>query len=129
MPRLVCIWCLTSNLARTSDTKPDLWLAGGHNVDPVLTFFSVVSRDSVGILFLVAAMNELDAKSALQYHNHNAYIAHVITGPELGTQNKGSIFIVQKALYGLKSAARRCILGTSPAAFRTRWYGLCTPQS
>ena len=84
-------------------------VAGGHKttVDPVLTFSSVVSRDSVRILFLVAALNDLDVKSC---DIQNAYITadnrekrYVIAGPEFGS-DKGKVFIVRKALYGLKSA-------------------------
>ena len=73
------------------------------------TYSSVVSRDSVRIVFTLAALNDLKVKMA---DIGNAYLnapnkerVHVKCGPELfGPESKGKIAIVVRALYGLKSA-------------------------
>ena len=84
-------------------------VAGGHvtTVDANLAYSSVVSRDSVRILFLLAALNDLTVSAC---DIQNAYITadnrekiYCIAGPEFGSQ-MGSIFIIKKALYGLRSA-------------------------
>jgi Reverse transcriptase (RNA-dependent DNA polymerase) len=89
--------------------------AGGHTTETAssLTYSSVVSRDSVCIALLIAALNGLDLKAC---DIQNEYLTsdcrkkiYTIAGAEFGSE-KGSIFIVKKALYGLKS---------SGAAFRS----------
>jgi hypothetical protein len=67
----------------------------------------VVSRDSVRIALLVASLNELQL---LACDIQNAYLTadcreriYIIAGPEFGSE-EGSIMIVKKALYGLKSS-------------------------
>ena len=84
-------------------------VAGGHKTKPPnsVTYSSVVSRDSVRICLLIAALNELDIQSA---DIENAYLTapcreRVWTraGAEFGT-DKGKAFIIVKALYGLKSS-------------------------
>jgi hypothetical protein len=47
-------------------TRKARFVAGGHRTDPpsTLTYSSVVSRDSVRIAFLIAALNELDILAA-----------------------------------------------------------------
>ncbi len=54
-------------------TRKAHFVAGGHKTDPPssLTYSSVVSRDSVRIAFLIAALNKLDIISA---DIGNAYI-------------------------------------------------------
>ena len=85
------------------------FVAGGHvtHTPPEITYSSVVTRDSVRIAFLVAALNGLKVMSA---DIQNAYLTadcrekiFTIAGPEFGSE-QGSIMIVKKALYGLKSA-------------------------
>jgi Reverse transcriptase (RNA-dependent DNA polymerase) len=83
--------------------------AGGHTteVPKLLTYASVVSRDSVRITLTVAAMNNLQIMAC---DIQNVYLMAdcreriwTCTGPEFGSET-GTIFIVKKALYGLKSA-------------------------
>ena len=91
-------------------------VAGGHLTDPPssITYSSVVARDSVRILLLIAALNELDILSC---DIQNAYLTaecrekiYTVAGPEFGSE-EGSVMIVRMALYGLKS---------SGAAFRSK---------
>ena len=81
----------------------------GHKTDTPssVTYSSVVSRDSVRICLLIAALNELDIKCA---DILNAYLTAPIrekfytwAGPEFG-QDEGKPFIIVRALYGLKSS-------------------------
>ena len=84
-------------------------VAGGHTTDTPasITYSSVVSRDSVRIAFLIAALNDLDFMSA---NIGNAYLnapnkkkIWTIPGHEFRT-DKGSVFIITWELYGLKFA-------------------------
>ena len=84
-------------------------VAGGHETGDVstITYSSVVSRDSVRIAFLYAALNDLDVMSA---DIGNAYLnapckekIWTVAGPEFG-EDEGKIYIVKRALYGLKSS-------------------------
>ena len=91
------------------------FVADGHRTAPPqsMTYSTVVSRDSVRILLMIAALNELDLQAA---DIQNAFLTapnlercYMIAGPEfLDEQDK--VFIVKRALYGLKS---------TPNAFRT----------
>ena len=90
-------------------------MADGRKTDPPasLTFASLVSRDLVRIALLVAALNDLtvlacDIQGAYLNANCRERI-YTIAGPEFGSE-QGSVMIVKKALYGLK---------TSGAAFRS----------
>jgi hypothetical protein len=85
------------------------FVAGGHTTDvpSVLTYASVVSRDSVRIALTIAALNGL---KLLACDIQNAYLTAdcrekiwTRAGPEFGSES-GTIFLVKKALYGLKSA-------------------------
>ena len=85
------------------------FVAGGHMTDTpsTLTYASVVSRESVRIALTIAALNDLEVKSA---DIQNAYITApnkekiwTICGPEFG-QNQGKRAFIVRALYGLKSA-------------------------
>jgi hypothetical protein len=89
-------------------------VANGNETEapPTITYSSVVSRDSVRIALLIAALNDL---KLLSCDIQNAYLTadcreriYCIAGPEFGS-DAGSIMIIRKALYGLK---------TSGAAFR-----------
>ena len=83
-------------------------VAGGHTTDTPssITYSSVVSRDSVRIAFLVAALNDLDIMSAdignTYLNAPNKEKIWMIAGHEFGT-DKGVVFIT-RALYGLKLA-------------------------
>ena len=90
-------------------------VADGHKTKTPshVTYSSVVSRDSVRICLLAAALNDLDILSA---DIENAYLAAPCAekiwtrgGPEFGS-DAGQPFLVISALYGLKS---------SGAAFRS----------
>jgi hypothetical protein len=78
-----------------------------------LTYSSVVSRDSVRIALLIAALNDLNVMAC---DIQNAYLTApcrekicTIAGPEFGSE-AGTTMIIVRALYGLKS---------SGAAFRS----------
>ena len=84
-------------------------VANGNETDTpaALTYSSVVSRESVRIALLLASLNELEI---LACDIQNAYLTatcrekvYVIAGPEFGS-DAGSVMIVRKALYGLKSS-------------------------
>ncbi len=81
----------------------------GHMTDPppFLTYSTVVSRDSVRIGFLLAALNNLDLVSI---DIGNAYLqantkekVYTIAGPEFG-ELQGQKVLIVRALYGLKSS-------------------------
>ena len=84
-------------------------VAGGHKTDTpaTLTYSSVVARDSVRICLMLAALNGLDVRTC---DIQNAYLTApcrekvwTYAGEEFGSE-KGSIMIVVRALYGLKSS-------------------------
>ena len=85
------------------------FVAGGHTteVPSSLTYASVVSRDSVRIALTIAALNDLKVMAC---DIQNAYLTAdcrekiwTKAGPEFGSE-AGTLFLVKKALYGLKSA-------------------------
>jgi Reverse transcriptase (RNA-dependent DNA polymerase) len=86
------------------------FVAGGHTTevpDNLITYSSVVSRDSVRIALTIAALNDLQVMAC---DIQNAYLTAdcrekiwTVAGPEFGSE-AGNIFIIKKALYGLKSA-------------------------
>ncbi len=86
------------------------YVAGGHLTDPPtsMTYSTVVSRESVRIAFLVAALNGLDI---LAGDIQNAYLnadttekLYFIAGDEWKA-DRGRIVVIKRALYGLKSSA------------------------
>ena len=86
------------------------YVAGGHLTDPPtsMTYSTVVSRESVRIAFLLAALNNLNL---LAGDIQNAYLnapttekLYFIAGKEWGADEGRPIKIV-RALYGLKSSA------------------------
>ena len=93
-------------------TRKARLVADGHltaDIEPALTYSSVVSRESVRIAFLHAALNDLDV---LGCDVTKAYLnakcrekIWIRAGPEFGT-DEGSVMIIRKALYGLKSAGK-----------------------
>lgn len=85
------------------------YVAGGHRtkVDPSFAYSSVVSRDSVRIMFLVAALNDLDIAMC---DIGNAYLQAETrervwfkAGKEWGSR-AGQKVIVTRALYGLRAS-------------------------
>jgi hypothetical protein len=97
------------------DVKLDLtrkarYVAGGHMTEApaALTYSSVVSRESVRIAFMAAALNGLDILAA---DAQNAYLnadcresVYTIAGPEFGAARQGLRVLIVQALYGLKSS-------------------------
>jgi len=89
--------------------KKARFVAGGHTTDTpsIMTYASVVSRDSVRIALTIAALNGLDV---LGCDIQNAYISapckekiFTIAGREFGS-DAGKTMIIVRALYGLKSS-------------------------
>jgi Reverse transcriptase (RNA-dependent DNA polymerase) len=84
-------------------------VAGGHMTDPPssITYSSVLSRETVRIIFVVAALNELELTAADIGNAYlNAYTTekvYVITGPEFGHE-ASCVALIVRALYGLKSS-------------------------
>lgn len=90
-------------------TRKSRFVGGGHLTETPssLTYSTVVTRESVRIAFLMAALNQLDVKSA---DISNAYLnapcrekVWIVAGPEFGT-DEGSVMKVVRAWYGLKSS-------------------------
>jgi hypothetical protein len=84
-------------------------VAGGHRTEApgTITYASIVSRETVCIALLMAALNDLEVKIG---NVLNAYITAPVTkkvwtvlGPKFGS-NAGKIAVIVRALYGLKSA-------------------------
>lgn len=88
------------------------YVAGGHQTEPTkeITFASVVSRDSIRIGFLVAALNDLDILSAdISGAYLNAKAAekvYTIAGKEFGPSKEGRPVLITRALYGLRSSGK-----------------------
>ena len=88
-------------------------VADGHKLardSSAPTYASVVSRESVRILFTIASLNDLDVMAA---DISNAYLnapcgekLWIRCGPEFGPSFEGRIAILEKALYGLATAGR-----------------------
>ena len=86
------------------------YCADGHEtgVPALVTYSTVVSRDSVRILLTIAALNHLNVLSA---DVQSAFLpapnmekCWMIAGPEFGP-DEGKNFLVVQALYGLKSTS------------------------
>ena len=96
------------------DVKMDLtrkarFVAGGHMTEPPasITYSSVVSRDSVRLAFLLAALNRLEVMAC---DIGNAYLnapcrekIWFVAGPEFGSR-QGTVIKIVRALYGLKTS-------------------------
>ena len=90
-------------------TRKARFVAGGHMTDTPssITYSSVVSRESVKIAFLIAALNDLDIMSC---DIGNAYLnapckekIWFVAGKECGPNLEGKPCKLVRALYGLKS--------------------------
>ena len=86
------------------------YVAGGHMTEPPMaaTYASVVSRESVRLGLMLAALNGLEVLTA---DIQNAYLTspcqekiYTTLGPEFGPHRQGRKALVRRALYGLKSA-------------------------
>ncbi len=89
-------------------TRKARFVAGGHMTDPLtsLTYSSVVSRVSIRLAFLIAALNDLDILAADIGNAYlNAYTkekVHTECGLEFGHELIGRTAIIVQTLYGLK---------------------------
>jgi len=90
-------------------TRQARLVADGHKTQPPtsMTYSSAVSRDSVRIALITAALNSPEVSA---YDIGNAYLnancqekLWPVKGPEFGSE-RGSVRIVARALYGLKSS-------------------------
>jgi hypothetical protein len=90
-------------------TRKARFVAGGHTTEApaAMTYSSVVSRESVRLAYLIAALHDLELTSA---DISNAYLHAPCkekiwfqAGAECG-EHRGKVMIVTRALYGLKSA-------------------------
>lgn len=95
------------------DVKLDLtrkahYVAGGHWTDTPshLTYSSVVTRESVRIAFLIAALNDIEILST---DVGNAYLqaptrerVHTTAGPEFGPHRTAQTVIIVRELCGMK---------------------------
>jgi Reverse transcriptase (RNA-dependent DNA polymerase) len=92
-------------------TRKARFVAGGHVTHPPSTqaYASVVSRESVRIVLLLASLNDMDVMSAdIQGAYLNAPCqekVYTICGREFGTEHVGRIAEIVKALHGLKTSA------------------------
>jgi Reverse transcriptase (RNA-dependent DNA polymerase) len=91
-------------------TRKARFVAGGHLTDPPKesVYSSVVSRESVRLFFLIAALNDLNI---LACDIQNAYLNAgtkernwFVAGLEFGPQHVGKPVLIVKALYGLRSS-------------------------
>ena len=122
------IWCHMIFGIKMEDFQCKVGLlAGGHVTEApaTMTYASVVARDTVRIVLLHAALNDLDVKVSDVL---NVYITTPVSekiwtvlGPEFGS-NAGKRAVIVRALYGLKSTGAAFRLGTR-CALRTQTYG------
>jgi ribosomal protein L31E len=103
-----CHWVFDIKLDGNFTRKARL-VAGGHmtNEPSSVTYSSVVSRDSVRIALMLAALNDLDVYSM---DVSNAYLyapcrekIWIVAGIEFGS-DAGSVMLIVRALYGLKTS-------------------------
>lgn len=103
-----CHWVFDVKMDGNFTRKARL-VAGGHTTETPtsMTYSSVVSRDSIRIAFLLAALNDLHICAA---DVGNAYLnapckekIWTVAGIEFGSE-AGSVMLIVRALYGLKSS-------------------------
>ena len=92
-------------------TRKARLVVDGHKTRPPssITYSSVVTRDSVRIALTIASLNSLEVSAC---DIGNAYLnaqcrekLWTVAGPEFSSE-KGSVMIIARALYGLKSSAQ-----------------------
>jgi Reverse transcriptase (RNA-dependent DNA polymerase) len=94
-------------------TRKARFVAGGHMTDPPkdTTYSSVVSRDSIRIAFLIAALNDLEILACdiqgAYLNTETKELIYTVAGLEHGTHREGQKAIIKGALYGLKSSGAR----------------------
>jgi hypothetical protein len=103
-----CHWVFDVKMDGLFTRKARL-VAGGHTTEApaTMTYSSVVSRDSIRLAFLIAALNDIEICAA---DVGNAYLnapckekIWTVAGLEFGSEAGSTMFIV-RALYGLKSS-------------------------
>ena len=79
-------------------------------VTSISNYSSVVSRESVRIAMVIAALNDLKLEAV---YIQNVYLTapcvesiYTICGPEFGPDNQGKTTIIVRVLYGLKSSGK-----------------------
>jgi hypothetical protein len=84
------------------------WISNETNPPQSITYSSMVSRDSIRIAFLLAALNDIEILST---DIRNAYLnespqekVYTTAGPEFGPELQGKQVLIVRALYGLKSS-------------------------
>jgi len=87
-------------------TRKARYVAGGHMTNPPssITYSSVVSRDSVRIAFLLAALNDINLYWKCLSNASPKEKVYTTAGPEFGQEYQGRSFLIVRALYGLKSS-------------------------
>jgi len=111
--RLGCSYCSTHMIFDIKMdgkfTRKARLVVDGHKTRPPssITYSSVVTRDSVRIALTIASLNSLEVSAC---DIGNAYLnaqcrekLWTVAGPEFGSE-KGSVMIIARALYGLKSS-------------------------
>jgi Reverse transcriptase (RNA-dependent DNA polymerase) len=108
-----CIRCHMVFDVKIGDlTRKARFCANGNETDPPKdsTFSTVVSRDTVRLFFLMAALHDTDVLSA---DIQNAYLnapvkekLYTIAGKEFGPKNAGRPVMIVRALYGLRSSGK-----------------------
>ena len=100
------------------DIKMDLTqkarlVTGGHQMDLLKesVYSSIVSKDSVRIILMIAALNDLDILAA---DVQNVYLnaptkekVYMMAGLEFGPSRVSLLVLIIRALYGLKSSGAR----------------------
>ena len=100
------------------DIKMDLTqkarlVMGGHQMDPPKesVYSSIISKDSVRIILMIAALNDLDILAA---DVQNAYLnapmkekVYTMAGLKFGPSRVSLLVLIIHALYGLKSSGAR----------------------
>jgi len=108
-PGYTFIKCHMNFEVKMDFTRKARFVTGGHMTDPpvIMTYSSVVSRDSVRIGFILAALNDLELVAAdignAHLQENTKEKIYAIAGPEFG-EFQGRTMIIVRALYGLKSS-------------------------
>lgn len=104
--------CYMVFVCKMDFTRKARFVANGAKTPDLVasTYAGVVSRESVRIAFVYAALNDLDILSC---DIQNAYLQAPVSekywtkcGPEFGPEHEGKKALVVRALYGLKCAGR-----------------------